>query len=133
MTSECFSSIRYLLAPLRLLPAGATVAGRDSHPLRHSAFHGARSTWASSRLSKPITAVAVLKLVEDGLLDLDARVFRDLLADIGPERAEDIRMNRITVRDLLRHSGGFDRDNSGDPQWMQWESRGDRRLAGSWR
>ena len=25
-------------APLRLLPAGATVAGRDSHPLGHSAF-----------------------------------------------------------------------------------------------
>ena len=36
--SECFSPIRYLLAPLRLLPAGATVAGRDSHPLGHSAF-----------------------------------------------------------------------------------------------
>ena len=29
---------RYLPAPLRLLPAGATVAGRDSHPLGHSAF-----------------------------------------------------------------------------------------------
>ena len=27
--------------PLRLLPAGATVAGRDSHPLRNGAFHGA--------------------------------------------------------------------------------------------
>ena len=27
-----------LLAPLRLLPAGATVAGRDSHPLGYSAF-----------------------------------------------------------------------------------------------
>ena len=37
-SSECFSPIRYLLAPLRLLPAGATVAGRDSHPLGYSAF-----------------------------------------------------------------------------------------------
>ena len=37
-SSECFSAIRYLPAPLRLLPAGATVAGRDSHPLGHSAF-----------------------------------------------------------------------------------------------
>ena len=37
-SSECFSPIRCLLAPLRLLPAGATVAGRDSHPLGHSAF-----------------------------------------------------------------------------------------------
>ena len=37
-SSDCFSAIRYLPAPLRLLPAGATVAGRDSHPLGHSAF-----------------------------------------------------------------------------------------------
>jgi len=31
--TEGFSACRYLLAPLRLLPAGTTVAGRDSHPL----------------------------------------------------------------------------------------------------
>ena len=36
--SGCFRRSRYLLQPLRLLPAGATVAGRDSHPLRDSAF-----------------------------------------------------------------------------------------------
>ena len=29
---------RYLHHPLRLLPAGATVAGRDSHPLKNGAF-----------------------------------------------------------------------------------------------
>ena len=40
-TLECFSRCRYLHRPLRLLPAGATVAGRDSHPLRNGAFHGA--------------------------------------------------------------------------------------------
>ena len=37
-SSECFSAIRCLLAPLRLLLAGATVARRDSHPLGYSAF-----------------------------------------------------------------------------------------------
>ena len=37
-SSECFRRGRYLLRPLRLLPAGATVAGRDSHPLRDGAF-----------------------------------------------------------------------------------------------
>jgi hypothetical protein len=30
---KCFSPVRYLLEPLQVLPAGATVAGRDSHPL----------------------------------------------------------------------------------------------------
>ena len=41
VTSECFRRWRYLHHPLRLLPAGATVAGRDSHPLKNGAFHGA--------------------------------------------------------------------------------------------
>ena len=79
------------------------------------------SLFRIASVSKPITAVAVLKLVEDGLLDLDARVFPDLLADVGPGRVADARMNRITVRDLLRHRGGFDRDISGDPQFLQWD------------
>jgi len=30
---ECFKPCRHLHDPLRLLPAGTTVAGRDSHPL----------------------------------------------------------------------------------------------------
>ena len=77
------------------------------------------SLFRIASLSKPITAVAVLKLVEDGRLELDARVFRDLLAGIEPHPPKDPRMNEITVRDLLRHSGGFDRDRSGDVQWEQ--------------
>ena len=36
--SKCFRRSRYLLRPLRLLPAGATVAGRDSHPLGNDAL-----------------------------------------------------------------------------------------------
>ena len=38
VSSECFKQCRYLHHPLRLLPAGATVAGRDSHPPREDAF-----------------------------------------------------------------------------------------------
>ena len=36
--SKCFRPCRYLHNPLRLLPAGATVAGRGSHPLGNGAF-----------------------------------------------------------------------------------------------
>ena len=77
------------------------------------------SLFRIASLSKPITAVAVLKLVEDGRLELDTRVFRDLLAGIEPHPPADPRMNEITVRDLLRHSGGFDRVRRGDIQWDQ--------------
>ena len=48
LSSECFGRYRCLHRPLRLLPAGATVAGRDSHPLRDDAFHGAPPQAASA-------------------------------------------------------------------------------------
>ena len=38
VSSECFERCRYLHHPLRLLPAGATVTGRDSHPLGNGAL-----------------------------------------------------------------------------------------------
>ena len=56
VTSECFRQCRYLHHPLRLLPAGATVAGRDSHPLKNGAFHGApdNPNVMSTYLHKPL-------------------------------------------------------------------------------
>ena len=77
------------------------------------------SLFRIASVSKPITAAAVLKLVEEGQLDLDARVFRDLLDEIKPYQVSDPKMNLITIRDLLRHSGGFDSAISGDPQFNQ--------------
>ena len=77
------------------------------------------SLFRIASVSKPITAAAVLKLVEEGQLDLDALVFRNLLDEIEPNQVSDHRMNEITIRDLLRHSGGFDSTISGDPQFNQ--------------
>ena len=50
VSSECFSRCRCLHRPLRLLPAGATVAGRGSHPLWNGAFHGAPDRNATAGL-----------------------------------------------------------------------------------
>ena len=60
--------------------------------------------------------MTVLKLVEAGRLDLDARAF-EILRDIEPLPSDkvDPRINRITIRQLLHHSGGWDRTRSGDP------------------
>jgi len=67
-------------------------------------------------VSKPITAVTVLRLVNEGKLDLDAKAF-DLIPDLPAPRGmtEDSRLKAITVRQLLWHTGGWDRDHSGDP------------------
>ncbi|MDQ6826954.1 MAG: beta-lactamase family protein [Candidatus Eremiobacteraeota bacterium] len=59
--------------------------------------------------SKPITAVAIMKLVEDGKLGLEERAF-EILGDLTPPpgTTRDPRLATITVRHLLEHSGGFD-------------------------
>lgn len=67
-------------------------------------------------LTKTVTSVAILKLVEDGRLKLDDKVL-PILGELGPppDRIGDARVKDITVRNLLQHSGGWDRDKSGDP------------------
>ena len=69
--------------------------------------------------AKPITAVAILKLVEEGRLRLDDPIL-PLLGDLAApaEAIRDPRVHAITVRHLLQHTGGFDREVSGDPLFM---------------
>ncbi len=78
----------------------------------------AESLFRIASLSKPVTAVAVLKLVESGALGLDDKAFT-ILSDLEPPPGAtvDPRIYDITVRDLLRHSGGWDRDLSFDPMF----------------
>jgi CubicO group peptidase (beta-lactamase class C family) len=71
-------------------------------------------------LTKAITAVATLKLVEQGKLGLDDKVFDHLKHIKLPRNAKpDARLAEITVRQCLNHSGGWDRAKSGDP--ANWE------------
>jgi uncharacterized protein (TIGR03437 family) len=67
-------------------------------------------------IGKTITSIAIMKLVEAGKLDLDASAFA-LLPDIHPRsgRVGDPRTGRITIRNLLTHSGGWDAALSGEP------------------
>ncbi len=69
-------------------------------------------------VSKTITAVAILQLVQEGKLSLDERAF-EILDDLRPPvgSSPDPRLGQITVRDLLRHSGGWVTDEAGDPQF----------------
>lgn len=73
-------------------------------------------------LSKTLTATAILRLVEDGKLRLDDRAF-DLLNNLQPPRGTQIdpRIKTITVRQLLYHSGGWNRNVNGDP--VNWSKQ----------
>lgn len=68
--------------------------------------------------SKPITATAIFKLVEDGKLDLDAKVFSLLSVTPLPGARVDPRLADITVRQLLLHTGGWNRDTTFDPMFI---------------
>jgi CubicO group peptidase (beta-lactamase class C family) len=66
-------------------------------------------------VTKPVTAVAILKLVDEGKLRLDARVV-DVLKDFKPiGKVVDPRLRDVTVRQLLYHAGGWDASKSGQP------------------
>jgi uncharacterized protein (TIGR03437 family) len=75
-------------------------------------------------LSKPITAAAVMKLVEQGRLRLDQRAF-EILSDFrGPSGTiADDRARTITIEQLLNHTGGWDIDALGfDPMFQPIET-----------
>lgn len=70
-------------------------------------------------VTKPITSAAILNLVEQGKLQLDDKVL-ELLRDIQPPQGVQVDSHwyDITVRDLLYHAGGFDRQESFDPMFF---------------
>ncbi len=74
------------------------------------------SLFRLASVSKPITAVAVMSLVQSGKLDLDAPAFAllGLKPFLLPGHHADPRLAAITVRHLLEHSAGWDRSKSGD-------------------
>ncbi|MFL6576568.1 MAG: serine hydrolase domain-containing protein, partial [Povalibacter sp.] len=65
-------------------------------------------------VSKVLTGVAVLHLVDEGLLRLDQKWLEILPEYVSPNNG-DARIQDITVRHLLQHSGGWNPLRSGDP------------------
>ncbi|MBO2464528.1 serine hydrolase domain-containing protein [Actinomadura violacea] len=65
-------------------------------------------------LSKPVTATAVLRLVQDGKLKLTDRAATLL----GLPTTADPRLKDVTVLRLLQHLGGWDRDITPDPMFQ---------------
>jgi CubicO group peptidase (beta-lactamase class C family) len=73
------------------------------------------SLFRIASLSKQLTAVAIMKLVENGQLSLSAKVFGpgSILADhpvFSTTTIADTRIYNITVQHLLEHAGGWNRD-----------------------
>ncbi|HEY8021713.1 MAG TPA: serine hydrolase domain-containing protein, partial [Thermoanaerobaculia bacterium] len=68
------------------------------------------SLFRIASLSKSLTSAAILGLVEEGRLRLDDRAFDLLGLAPRPGARANPDLRRITLRNLLQHSGGWDRD-----------------------
>ncbi len=73
----------------------------------------------TASISKLITAVGIMKLIEDGLLSLDDNVFgEDGILNFAPyNNYLDKRVEQIKILHLLNHSGGWT-SRWGDPMFM---------------
>jgi len=93
---------------------GYGFSDRDAPQLAH-----ADDLFRVASLSKQVTAAEVLSLVEQGALSLDDHPF-DVLADLQPlqGKTRNPALAQITVRNLLQHTGGWNRDVTGDPMFM---------------
>ena len=97
---------------------GFGYANRErQEPVQHD------SLFRIASISKPLTAVATLQLIEQGKLKLDDRVFKLLphKAHLPKGGKIDPRLNDITLAHLMRHQGGWDRGESIDPMFHSIE------------
>lgn len=76
----------------------------------------ANSLFRIASISKPITAVAVMQLAEGGL-NLDEVVWKRLHPALADDEKRDRRLDRVTIRQLLHHTAGYDRGKSSDPMF----------------
>jgi N-acyl-D-amino-acid deacylase len=109
------------------VPGGALAVAKDGRLVYARGFGYAdpsvktpvapRARFRIASISKPITAAAILRLVEQGKLKLDDPAFERLKVNPPAGSEEDPRLRQITIRHLLQHTGGFDRKKSGDPMF----------------
>lgn len=68
-------------------------------------------------LSKSITAIAVMSLCEKSKLSLDDKAFQILneIKPCDPQQKVDLRISKITIRDLLQCSAGWSHAGMDDP------------------
>jgi N-acyl-D-amino-acid deacylase len=79
------------------------------------------SLFRIASISKPVTAIAILQLVEQGKLKLDQPIVPLLkqTAFIEGDSKADERVAKITIRHCLQHTGGWDRGKSFDAMFKQ--------------
>ena len=109
----------------------AFIDGHGRSVTGHSVYNN--TLLPASGISKIITSLTILRLVENGQLSLNAKVFgkEGILEYLMKDgEMKDARILDITVDDLLRHAGGWDAEISpiGDPVFNEFLVDGNQHL-----
>lgn len=77
------------------------------------------SIFRVASLSKPLTALGLLKLLDSGKIRLDDLAFSTILSNysVPPNRTLAPGVNSITVRQLLQHTAGLSPNKTNDPMF----------------
>jgi len=112
------------------IPGAALAVAKDGRLLYARGFGWAdrenrkpvqpHSLFRIASISKPITAVTILRLVEEGKFKLDDKAFALLphKPHMRKDAKVDARLKQITIRHLLQHRGGWDRAQSMDAMFQ---------------
>jgi N-acyl-D-amino-acid deacylase len=126
---EAFDAVMAEFMTAREIPGGALAVVKEGRLVYASGYGWADresrlraepdTLFRIASISKPFTAVAVLQLIEQGKLEFDTRVVERL--EIPPflsrGKRPDSFLDKVNVRHLLQHTGGWDRDKSFDPMF----------------
>lgn len=81
------------------------------------------TTMRIASCTKPITNAAIKNLIRDGKIKADTPAFAYLGIKPFSGKLGDERIGEITIKQLLKHEGGFDRGKSGDPLFITGKIR----------
>lgn len=87
------------------------------------------TTMRIASCTKPITAAAIRTLIRQGKISESTLAFDYLKIKPFGGKIGDDRLRKITIKQLLQHSGGFDRSKSGDPMFRLHEFQQAMKLA----
>jgi N-acyl-D-amino-acid deacylase len=128
---EVFDRLMPQYMKARGIPAGTLAVSRDGKLLWARGYDFAVAAgqrpiqpddpFRIASVTKAITAAAIRALVRDGKLSLDTKVFPLLGLKSPPGQKPDPRLNNITIRHLLEHKGGWDREKTFDPMFRPLE------------
>lgn len=113
------------------LPGGQLAISRDNRLVFNRGYGYAsvedqetvspNSRFRIASTSKPFTGVAIQQLIDAGKLTLDTQAFPLLALEPAPNTTQDPRLHKITIHQLLEHSGGWNSAGTGmDPQYVPW-------------